>query len=75
MPSYTTAEARRPPSVVAGGVVGEVSEEIAGLGCADFDVEVGDVEGYGGVFVDFADAYPENDSRDPLCPARATQLP
>ena len=28
--------------VVAGWVEGEVSEEFAGLGCDDFDVEVGD---------------------------------
>ncbi|MCY4458344.1 MAG: hypothetical protein OXB90_10445 [Acidimicrobiaceae bacterium] len=42
--------------VVAGEVVGEVSEEFVGLGCDDFDVEVGDVEGFGGVFVGFANA-------------------
>ena len=42
--------------VVAGWVKGEVSEEFAGLGCDDFDVEVGDEEGYGGVFVGSADA-------------------
>ncbi len=33
-----------------------MSEEFAGLGCDDFDVEVGDEEGYGGVFVGSADA-------------------
>ena len=58
--------------MVAGGVVVEVTEEFAGLGCDDFDVEVGDVEGYGGVFVGSADAYPENHSRNPLSPASAT---
>ena len=42
--------------VVAGRVEGEVSEEFAGLGCDDSDVEVGDEEGYGGVFVGSADA-------------------
>ena len=42
--------------VVAVGVEGEVSEEFTGLGCDDFDVEVGDEEGYGGVFVGSADA-------------------
>ena len=33
-----------------------MSEEFAGLGCDDSDVEVGDEEGYGGVFVGSADA-------------------
>ena len=33
-----------------------MSEEIAGLGCGYFDVEVDDVDGYGGVFVGSADA-------------------
>ena len=42
--------------VVAGWVKGEVSEEFAGLGCDDSDVEVGDQQGYGGVFVGSADA-------------------
>ena len=42
--------------VVAGRVKGEVSEEFTGLGCDDFDVEVGDQQGYGGVFVGSADA-------------------
>ena len=42
--------------VVAGWVKGEVAEEFAGLGCDDFDVEVGDEQGYGGVFVGSADA-------------------
>ena len=37
--------------VVAAWVKGEVSEEFTGLGCDDSDVEVGDEEGYGGVFV------------------------
>ena len=42
--------------VVTGWVKGEVSEEFAGLGCDDSDVEVGDQQGYGGVFVGSADA-------------------
>ena len=42
--------------VVAGWVKGEVSEEFTGLGCDDSDVEVGDQQGYGGVFVGSADA-------------------
>ena len=42
--------------VVAGRVEGEVSEEFTGLGCDDSDVEVGDQQGYGGVFVSSADA-------------------
>ena len=33
-----------------------MSEEFAGLGCDDSDVEVGDEQGYGGVFVGSADA-------------------
>ena len=33
-----------------------MSEEFAGLGCDDSDVEVGDQQGYGGVFVGLADA-------------------
>ena len=33
--------------IVAGRVKGEVSEEFACLGCDDFDVEVGDAQGYG----------------------------
>ena len=33
-----------------------MSEEFTGLGCDDSDVEVGDEEGYGGVFVGSADA-------------------
>ena len=33
-----------------------MSEEFAGLGCGDSDVEVGDEHGYGGVFVGSADA-------------------
>ncbi len=42
--------------VVAGRVKGEVSEQFAGVGCDDSDVEVGDEQGYGGVFVAAADA-------------------
>ena len=33
-----------------------MSEEFACLGCDDSDVEVGDEQGYGGVFVGSADA-------------------
>ena len=33
-----------------------MAEEFACLGCDDSDVEVGDEEGYGGVFVGSADA-------------------
>ena len=60
--------------VVAGWVKGEVSEEFAGLGCDDSDVEVGDQQGYGGVFVSSADAdvvgY-HTETASPIAPSRA----